>query len=105
MGTAEVPAAETNRMGSAASECIGISSLDSRRLAHDTRCIARLRARARLLSPRIYAAAETLVAHYSQCVGPRADDDTDTERNSDEFVTDIVDTLGWLGIDWDEAGR
>jgi glutamyl-tRNA synthetase len=30
-------------------------------------------------------------------------EDTDAARSSDEAVARIVDTLGWLGIDWDEG--
>ena len=30
-------------------------------------------------------------------------DDTDLERSTDEFRTDILDSLRWLGIDWDEG--
>ena len=30
-------------------------------------------------------------------------DDTDTERNTPEYQTDILDSLTWLGIDWDEG--
>jgi glutamyl-tRNA synthetase len=30
-------------------------------------------------------------------------DDTDAERNTDEFRQDILDSLRWLGIDWDEG--
>ena len=30
-------------------------------------------------------------------------DDTDAERSTDEFRTDIVESLRWLGIDWDEG--
>ena len=30
-------------------------------------------------------------------------DDTDAERSTDEFRADIVDSLRWLGIDWDEG--
>lgn len=30
-------------------------------------------------------------------------DDTDTERNTDEFRADILDSLRWLGLDWDEG--
>lgn len=30
-------------------------------------------------------------------------DDTDSERSTDEFRTDVVDSLRWLGIDWDEG--
>ena len=30
-------------------------------------------------------------------------DDTDTERNTPEFHADILDSLNWLGLDWDEG--
>lgn len=30
-------------------------------------------------------------------------DDTDTERSTDEFKSDIVNNLKWLGLDWDEG--
>jgi len=30
-------------------------------------------------------------------------DDTDVERSTDEFRADILDSLRWLGIDWDEG--
>lgn len=30
-------------------------------------------------------------------------DDTDSERNSPEYQQDIVDSLRWLGLDWDEG--
>ncbi len=30
-------------------------------------------------------------------------DDTDTERNTPEFQADILDSLNWLGMDWDEG--
>lgn len=30
-------------------------------------------------------------------------DDTDAQRSTDEFRADILDSLGWLGIDWDEG--
>ena len=30
-------------------------------------------------------------------------DDTDAERSTDKFRRDIVDSLRWLGIDWDEG--
>ena len=30
-------------------------------------------------------------------------DDTDAERSTDEFRADILDSLRWLGIDWDEG--
>jgi glutamyl-tRNA synthetase len=30
-------------------------------------------------------------------------DDTDAARSTDEFRSDILDSLGWLGIDWDEG--
>jgi glutamyl-tRNA synthetase len=30
-------------------------------------------------------------------------DDTDAERNTDEFQQDILDSLRWLGVDWDEG--
>ena len=30
-------------------------------------------------------------------------DDTDAERSTDEFHEDIVESLRWLGIDWDEG--
>ncbi len=30
-------------------------------------------------------------------------DDTDSERSTDEFRADILDSLRWLGIDWDEG--
>ena len=30
-------------------------------------------------------------------------DDTDAERNTPEYQTDILDSLDWLGIDWDEG--
>jgi glutamyl-tRNA synthetase len=30
-------------------------------------------------------------------------EDTDTERSSQEYVDSILDSLGWLGIDWDEG--
>jgi len=30
-------------------------------------------------------------------------EDTDKERNSDEFVTDILEGLKWLGLAWDEG--
>ena len=30
-------------------------------------------------------------------------DDTDTERNTPEFQADILESLTWLGIDWDEG--
>jgi glutamyl-tRNA synthetase len=30
-------------------------------------------------------------------------DDTDTERNTAEYQDDILDSLTWLGIDWDEG--
>ncbi len=30
-------------------------------------------------------------------------DDTDTERNTPEFQADILESLAWLGIDWDEG--
>ena len=29
--------------------------------------------------------------------------DTDTERNTPEFQADILESLTWLGIDWDEG--
>lgn len=30
-------------------------------------------------------------------------DDTDQERNSDEYARDILDSMRWLGLDWDEG--
>ena len=30
-------------------------------------------------------------------------DDTDAARNTDEYATDILDSLRWLGLDWDEG--
>ncbi|MEE8497893.1 MAG: glutamate--tRNA ligase [Acidimicrobiia bacterium] len=30
-------------------------------------------------------------------------DDTDAERSTDEFRADILDSLRWLGLDWDEG--
>lgn len=30
-------------------------------------------------------------------------EDTDRERSSDEFLKDIIDSLSWLGIEWDEG--
>jgi glutamyl-tRNA synthetase len=30
-------------------------------------------------------------------------DDTDTERSTPEFAADILDSLRWLGLDWDEG--
>lgn len=30
-------------------------------------------------------------------------DDTDAERSTDEYRSDILDSLGWLGLDWDEG--
>jgi glutamyl-tRNA synthetase len=30
-------------------------------------------------------------------------DDTDAERNTNEFHQDILDSLRWLGVDWDEG--
>ncbi|SJK86575.1 glutamyl-tRNA synthetase [Babesia microti strain RI] len=30
-------------------------------------------------------------------------DDTDTKRCSKDFERDIIDSLGWLGLDWDEG--
>ena len=30
-------------------------------------------------------------------------DDTDAERSTDEFRTDILDSMRWLGLDWDEG--
>lgn len=32
-------------------------------------------------------------------------EDTDKERSSREFETDIIDSLHWLGLDWDEFHR
>jgi len=30
-------------------------------------------------------------------------DDTDEARNTDEYAKDIVDSMRWLGLDWDEG--
>ncbi len=30
-------------------------------------------------------------------------DDTDTERSTDEFAADILDSMAWLGLGWDEG--
>ncbi|MCH2100937.1 MAG: glutamate--tRNA ligase family protein, partial [Planctomycetes bacterium] len=30
-------------------------------------------------------------------------EDTDTERNSEESLQSILDSMGWLGLDWDEG--
>ncbi len=30
-------------------------------------------------------------------------DDTDTERNRDEYAADILDSMRWLGLEWDEG--
>jgi glutamyl-tRNA synthetase len=30
-------------------------------------------------------------------------DDTDTERNTAEYAADILDSMRWLGLDWDEG--
>ena len=30
-------------------------------------------------------------------------DDTDRERSTPEFEADILDSLRWLGLDWDEG--
>ena len=32
-------------------------------------------------------------------------DDTDTERSTKEFEEDILSSLTWLGLDWDEGVR
>jgi glutamyl-tRNA synthetase len=30
-------------------------------------------------------------------------EDTDKERSQEQFVTEILDAMGWLGLDWDEG--
>ena len=30
-------------------------------------------------------------------------DDTDEQRSTSEYATDILDSMGWLGLDWDEG--
>jgi glutamyl/glutaminyl-tRNA synthetase len=44
-----------------------------------------------------------LYARHTQGVFILRIEDTDKERNSDEFLRVIYDSLRWLGLDWDEG--
>lgn len=46
-----------------------------------------------------------LYARHTQGVFILRIEDTDKERNNDEFLRVIYDSLSWLGLDWDEGPR
>ena len=44
-----------------------------------------------------------LIARHFQGAFVLRIEDTDKERSKEEFVTEILDAMGWLGLDWDEG--
>ena len=44
-----------------------------------------------------------LIARHFQGAFILRIEDTDKERSKEEFVTEILDAMGWLGLNWDEG--
>ena len=44
-----------------------------------------------------------LIARHFQGAFVLRIEDTDKERSKEEFVTEILDAMGWLGLNWDEG--